>query len=187
MKIDPRFKIEKAASKDDSRPVLMKVHLDAEKQRLEATDSYVLAVVPVELGENDDATSGFIPHAALALARKAKYNPEPITVTADQVAVCVDDATTTFERDNEGQFPNVDQLFDIDPPHHDELKIGIDPWKLVQAAEALGATRTRGVVHLSFTPSREDSRKLDALRPLLVTVPGEPEAKAIVMPVRING
>lgn len=58
----------KAASRDKSRPVLTCVYLDVDRAELQATDSYCLASVPVEVEEGD--VSGLIAPEAIAALRE---------------------------------------------------------------------------------------------------------------------
>ena len=60
-----KFRIEKTASRDETRPSLNCVYLDVDNSVLVATDGYGMAVIPVtELGLDDE--SGLIPSEAIA-------------------------------------------------------------------------------------------------------------------------
>lgn len=70
MKLDPRYKVETIAANSD-RPTLQHVLFTnwQDKPVAVATDGYVLAVVPVEM--NDDDVPGLVDYEILRAARKA--------------------------------------------------------------------------------------------------------------------
>jgi hypothetical protein len=179
MQLDPAFKIEKACSSDQSRPVLSCAYLDAGEGKLVATDSYALAVVPVELEEGD--TSGLVPAAAFQAWRKASTRTVPAGFSANgAVEVSGPDGSSSFVRP-EGQFPRWAELVGTprDGGTGEELQpiaeFGIDAGLLARLAEAIGAGKHGHVRVKVYSP----------LRPIRVeSMSGE--GFGIVMPVRVK-
>lgn len=52
MKINKHYKLDKAVSTDEMRPILQKIYID--ENVAVATDSKIMAIVPVELNEEDE-------------------------------------------------------------------------------------------------------------------------------------
>lgn len=67
MRIDKKYKIEKACSKDPVRSHLQHPWLNQESGVLCATDGHKLAVVPIERHDND--VSGYVPCQAISAAK----------------------------------------------------------------------------------------------------------------------
>lgn len=177
-----RPEVERAASKDAARPRLARPQLDAERSVLEATNSYMLVSVPVELDEGD--TSGPIEPEALKAQRKAsKYDPASLACDGS-VRLETVDGTQEWPRPDLGQWPNVPQLV---PTAFSAFSIGLNPTFLLELAKALGDPEN---VRIEFAMSREDVddgndwiRPSD-LRPMRVTVPRGGESFGILMPIR---
>jgi hypothetical protein len=176
------------ASKDQSRPVLTYVHLDVENSRVVVTDSYMLAVFPVDLDEGD--TTGPIPLDALKASRKPpnKYADSRILVNGDarvvQVAadgVAGEPYLTVPRHTGEYQFPDVDRLI----PDDDKLatfEIAFNAELLAKLAKGMGTD----VVKFRFVADEDGNPS--ALKPIVVT-PGnleihEDNPHGILMPVR---
>jgi DNA polymerase III sliding clamp (beta) subunit (PCNA family) len=183
-------KVEKAASKDSTRPVLQHLYLragkDAGEGTLEATDSYMLVRVPVTMEDGD--TEGFLPASALTEARKAadRYTSEVHVGANGSIEYGTKDGgTVTLARPEPGKFPDTAQLF---PGELSTFEVGVNPKLLLAAAEAMGCETIR----LSFARKRESSIECDSdpLRPITVRPLNgttSPDAVAIVMPIRIAG
>lgn len=165
------------------RPILSNVHLNAEKGTLEATDSYMAVVIPVEVEEGDE--SGLIPPNALKAQRKAsKRSNASLRVNGD-IHLSSPEREQSWVKPTEGQFfPDLEL---ITPDEWSSFRIRLDPEKLLNLAKALGADHTvtlefalqRGKVEgegTGFYPSN--------LRPIRVTS-GLENAYGILMPVRI--
>ena len=128
MRLDPAFKIEKACSADKSRPVLTSCYLDAEASVLVATDSYQLAVVPVEVEDGD--VSGLVPAAALSAWRKASTRSIPAGLSANgSVEVRGSEQSASFPRPD-GQFPDYGRLCQPPAPNVEGDGAGFFPASL---------------------------------------------------------
>lgn len=177
-----RPEVERAASKDAARPRLARPQLDAERSVLEATNSYMLVSVPVELDEGD--TSGPIEPEALKAQRKAsKYDPASLACNGS-VRLETVDGTQEWPRPDLGQWPNAPQLV---PTAFSSFSIGLNPTFLLELAKALGDPES---VRIEFASTREvdvDGEPYGLasdLRPMRVTVPRGGESFGILMPIR---
>ncbi len=106
-------KVARAASRDESRPVLtgILVHFEGDRLIMAATDSYRLAVKETELEESGPALDAIIPARALQeLARLAGgANEVQLGVHENYVIFNAGDVWLTSRR-IDGQFPNYKQL-----------------------------------------------------------------------------
>jgi DNA polymerase-3 subunit beta len=105
--------VSRAASRDESRPVLtgILVRLEAGKLVMAATDSYRLSVKETALGDGAPDFEAIVPARALGeLARIAQTGEEiEMGLHENQVVFLVDGVTLTSRR-IDGQFPNYRQL-----------------------------------------------------------------------------
>jgi DNA polymerase-3 subunit beta len=108
--------VSRAASSDESRPVLtgVKVQVSSERLTMVATDSYRLSVRDIAISTDlAEAVEAIVPARALdELARIADASPAAsiaVGVEAGQVLFGVDETWVTARR-IEGQFPNHQQL-----------------------------------------------------------------------------
>jgi DNA polymerase-3 subunit beta len=105
--------VSRAASRDESRPVLtgILVRLEAGKLVMAATDSYRLSVKETALGDGAPDFEAIVPARALGeLARIAQTGEEiEMGLHENQVVFLVDGVTLT-SRHIDGQFPNYRQL-----------------------------------------------------------------------------
>lgn len=173
---------ERVASKDASRPVLSKVHLDADRKegaQVVVTDSYMLARFPVELDEGD--TSGPIPVEALKASRKppTKYGGDVAIRANSHVEVAQGEtAYMTLPREElDYTFPNADQLI---PSNLAEFRVGLDAAKLHALAKALGDE----TVILHFVADADGNPRGN--RVVYVTTTHDPKgesADGILMPI----
>jgi len=183
-------KIEKIASRDESRPVLTSLYLRIVEKKsgrgrnrkverqgfLEATDSYKAIRVPVDL--SDDDVEGFVPVEAITRARQRKL--EEIKANT---GVRVGDVV--FDRPTPGTWPVLAEIFDTE-----ELvfSVGLNAAFLKDLAEGLGADHVRiefqGVV-VTTPGGKRRGIEPNALKPYRVTPlgGGSPDAEAILMPV----
>lgn len=144
----PEGKIEKAASKDQSRPALCSAYLKirGEEAFLEATNSYIAARLPVDSTEDD--TEGFIPLEAVLEARKIRAGE--IQVTPEMVRVSMGKRAVEWERESYGKWPDFDSLI----PEEGETTIAFNVGQLADLAAALGTE----VVRLTVTGLYEKIR-----------------------------
>lgn len=108
--------VSRAASQDESRPVLtgVKVQISSESLTMVATDSYRLSVKDTALTTDlADVAEAIIPARALdELVRIAEASPAAVLavgIEANQILFGIDEAWVTARR-IEGQFPNHNQL-----------------------------------------------------------------------------
>ena len=150
MKLPPSGRVEAAVATDRSRPVLTRVFLRIVETKtgrgrnrkvtregwLEATDSYVLAQVPVEL--DDDDTEGMIPVEALV---EARTTPTRELAVDGEIRIQGYGKLTTFPRPEMGKFPDTERLFSTeDSP---VASVGLNAKFLAKLAEALGTDTVR--------------------------------------------
>lgn len=187
---------ELVASKDASRPVLTRVHLNAEQSVVEVTDSYMLARFPVELDEGD--TSGPIPVDALKAARKPpnKYRDVSIALNGNaevrqygENPAEPDTPYLTVPRDVEPyQFPDTLRLI---PENLSEFEIGLDAGLLYRLAKAMGNERVR--IRFTNNPATGDGNGNfgpSNLRPYVVRPAdaySDDDPIGLLMPIRLAG
>lgn len=141
-------KIEQAASRDDSRPVLTRPWLLVDKPkkgqaptsgRVVACDSYILAVVPVEFNDQEKPAQGAIEGKVFAEGRKhEKRFSESVQLLADKTTVLGSEATFPPPDPNVGQYPDVDRLM----PAEDAIShfhVGLNATLLKRLADSLGS------------------------------------------------
>jgi len=181
----PKAEIEKATSGDDMRPVLCEPYLRREgkgkKQRayLYATDSYILARLPVEV--EDDEPDGFVPTEVLKEARPRRGDPlgAQVTLTEDKAIVERNGRRLEVDRSKaDVAFPDCAALIK-GAEKRQEFSVTLNVDYLHDAAKALGARQIR----LSFIEG--DEKRPSTLQPVIV----EPVYKhddriALVMPIR---
>jgi DNA polymerase-3 subunit beta len=106
-------KVARAASRDESRPVLtgILVRFDGDKLTMAATDSYRLSVKETALGESGPELDAIIPARALQELARLAAGAETVRlgVHENHVIFGVDDVWLTSRR-IDGQFPNYSQL-----------------------------------------------------------------------------
>jgi hypothetical protein len=196
MIVPAKCKLEKVVSKDQTRPVLASAYLrvvepatEAEPGSgyLEATDSFKLARVPVELEVGD--VEGFIPPAALIEARKA----DRLTPRLEANGTCDVPGGPSFPRPEPGQPVNVDQLLPVEDDLH-SFEVGLSPKLLLELAQGMGA---EGGVRLRFckgrgaeswTPDNPESEP-STRRPIVVRPLGSsdvPDAVGLLMPIKLG-
>lgn len=147
-----QFRIEKAASKDETRPILTHVFLDAVNGVMVATDGLAMAVVPVELSF-DDAT-GLIPVEAIAIARNDQGKRDHAEISANGlVSVKLRGKRAEFERlDPEAGFPGWMQL--LNRRKKPVLTFALNPKTLLQVTDALGGGAVKIEVFAPGEPAR---------------------------------
>lgn len=173
------YQIWEAASTDEGRPVLCHVRLNVEKERLEATNSYFLAVVPCMIEDGDE--TGLIPWKALKAAARAY--PKPSDGMSASLAVGTKTATlvdrekvTTIWPLLDGPFPNVDDLLkrNVETMEHPH---GYNPEFFHKIGKAVGsAGKGSPAMTIHFSSPLKASK-----------VEGRGDAFGILMPVRVSG
>ena len=105
--------VSRAASRDESRPVLtgILVHFEAGKLVMAATDSYRLSVKETAIGEGAPDFEAIVPARALGELARVASSGEQIEfgLHENQIVFQVDGVTLTSRR-IDGQFPNYRQL-----------------------------------------------------------------------------
>jgi DNA polymerase III subunit beta len=139
--------VSRAASRDESRPVLtgILVRFEAGKLVMAATDSYRLSVKETEIGEGAPDFEAIVPARALGeLARVASSGERiELGLHENQIVFQVDGVTLTSRR-IDGQFPNYRQL----------LPESFEHVVTVPRAELLDVVRRTGVIVQRNSPLR---------------------------------
>ena len=139
-------RVSRAASRDESRPVLTGILVRFEGQTLvmAATDSYRMAVRETELAEPGPDLDAIIPARALTeLARIATGDAVELGVQENHVVFGTGDAWLTTRR-IDGQFPNYAQL------RPDSFEVEVE----LPREELLGVVRRAGVMVQRNSPLR---------------------------------
>lgn len=182
--------VAKVCGKDASRPVLMACYLDADRAVLEATDSYKLVSVPVEVAEGD--VSGLIPAAAVAALVKTcgKRSPGGILDCSDAGRVSLADGSGVFQTwpRPDGQWPDIPRLIPAEDARSG-FQVRLNAKLLLELAQGLGGED----VTLTFTRSgdHEEGEGVGyfpaALRPIVVHNGSVDHGVGVLMPIRIAG
>src|SRR5919109_1825537 len=124
-------KVARAASRDESRPVLtgILVRFEGDKLTMAATDSYRLSVKETALGESGPELDAIIPARALQELSRLAAGAATVSlgVHENHVIFGVGDVWLTSRR-IDGQFPNYNQLL----PEAFELEVAIDRVPLLE-------------------------------------------------------
>ncbi len=111
--LETAARVSRAASRDESRPVLtgILVRFEGEKLAMAATDSYRLAVKETSMGSSGPELDAIVPARALGELTRITQGGEglEIGVLENQVIFTTDGVLLTTRR-IEGQFPNYRQL-----------------------------------------------------------------------------
>lgn len=190
-----KCKPSKVLSKDKTRPRLTAAYLRnaGDGMRLEVTDSYRLAVIPVE-GDTSTCSEGYIGADALKAIEKGTTNRHVDFVANGTVDVFPGDGSAVkFDRPDPGDYPNIEQLLG-DPPAA-TFKVGINAKFLHELAQALGNAEG---VELTFDADRihpgagSSYARAIGVRPLSSVVNcvsragGDDEPRGLIMPIRVN-
>ena len=135
-------KVSRAASRDESRPVLtgILVRFEGESLIMAATDSYRLAVKETGLSERGPELDAIVPARALAeLSRIATGSSElELGVQENQVIFATDGVLLTTRR-IEGQFPNYRQLL----PESFEYEVAMPREELLEVVRRVSVMAQR--------------------------------------------
>lgn len=138
MKIDKRYKIERATSEDPTRFALGNVHIAEDGAHLVATTGSILARVPVTMEEGDRIDSASLPPVVLTVARQLGRARDEASIKLGEAFGLADGSTRPRPTPDEaGRFPQYSQIIPKDPAivH----SVTINPRALRDLCEAIGA------------------------------------------------
>ncbi len=140
---------------------------------LHASDSYI--AVSINVPVDDDETEGIVPLAALAFAKTLQNLTADVRLIGDRAVVFASGREqASFPRGNiSGKYPDMATII---PNGEVAVVFGLNPRLLMDAAYALGVADTQGL--------RIEIR--EPMKPLCVSVLGDPDKTAIVMPIRLS-
>ena len=169
MKVNPKYKLHQIVSKDELRQAILNINLRStpEGAVLEATDGYVLAIVPAEVTEQDSA--GLITPEAYAGAISSKSKELEVLELGlewdgSKGIRCVQ------IRPTEHKFPEDTERFFGEPR---VFKASFNPTLLVKLAQALGSPDD---ITLEFPENKK--------RNILVTTHKDDQVRGLLMPIR---
>lgn len=175
-----KFKPELCLGKDPARPQLEHCYLDTANgaQRLVATDGIRMIVVRVapEPGDTAGRVTTDALQSARTVAKKTRNEQATIALNGTQKT---DAAEFVRPDDKKFPFPPVDAVL-VDAPtkgQADTLTIGLNAQLLHEIAKALGAKN--GEIEITLRPGADRV-------PLRITDPYEPDAFAVLMPMRVK-
>jgi DNA polymerase-3 subunit beta len=135
-------KVARAASRDESRPVLtgILVQFEGNKLTMAATDSYRLSVKETELGETGPELDAIIPARALQELTRLAAGADTVTlgVQENHVVFGAGDVLLTTRR-IDGQFPNYKQLL----PEAFEVEVSTPRIPLLEVIRRAGVMAQR--------------------------------------------
>jgi DNA polymerase III subunit beta len=148
--LDTVQRVARAASRDESRPVLtgILVRFEGSTLTMAATDSYRLSVKETELSSSGPELEAIIP--ARALAELARLGPESDTIQLgahDNYVVFGAGETWLTSRRIDGQFPNIKQLL----PETFEAEVDLPRGELLDVVRRAAVLAQRSPLRLSFT------------------------------------
>jgi DNA polymerase III sliding clamp (beta) subunit (PCNA family) len=132
MQIEKKYKIEKCASTDESRPSLQNIYIS--RRHAMSTNGRILAIVPVQVQE-DDETGWLSPDALKHARRVSAKGLENIKIVLNGAQVLPDG--TIMNRPKGENPPHIFRL--LKQAHSNrEYRIGINAHYLIDLADALG-------------------------------------------------
>jgi DNA polymerase-3 subunit beta len=144
--------VSRAASKDETRPVLTGVLTIVEPRSLKmvATDSYRLAVREVEIEGPDEPIEVVIPNKAVDEIPRLAGSSETVSLGVAENQVVFEFGTTIFvSRKIDGKFPNYSQLI----PTESETKAVVDREELLEAVKRVSILAQHNVpLRVSIKP-----------------------------------
>jgi len=177
------------ASRDASRPVLSKVHLNVDASEVWVTDSYMAARFPVDLDDGD--TPGPIPVDTLKASRKPpdKRFATAILVNGDAQVVqgipsdgdYLAPYLTVPRESSEYTFPNLEQMF---PDNVATFEIGLDAVRLAKLAKAMGSDGVR--IRFTAVGGTLEPAPLGPILVSPITGYGDDAPRALLMPIRLK-
>ena len=165
MKLDKKYKPEKALGKEGR---FQTEHAKLDGSNLIATDGRILAVIPVEVGEND--RDGLIPKVALTGCRKGLKGRQVPTLICGE-AITLEAQGIRVYPPADDKFPNWEKVIKELDGHQEAVgEITLNARLLYNLAQALGTESVRLTFHGDARPVRADA------------VDGE--AYGVIMPLR---
>ena len=178
MKIPKQCKMEKVASKDKTREVLNYVLIDTQdgKSNAVATDGKMMAIVPVELCDGDDASAErLLPVKALTEARKQAKQAKESTIGLNGAAHMPDGTSFSVPAHMAAtKYPNYRA---VNKPAKEYKTVCFNAKALYELSQAIGAVGDKVTLQI---PIGED-----VFGPLVIEEKTT-GAKGILMPVREN-
>lgn len=147
MKYDPTVKPETFVSKDATRPHMTRVQLDADAQKLVATDGHRMIVTPI--ADCADDHSGPIDAAVLVAARKSARKSEP-TLAANG-CIKLPDGTTYVRPGDASDFPPWQRVMPKDDSDV-KAKVGVNAKYLASIFAAVGDRQVTMLVRGELDP-----------------------------------
>jgi DNA polymerase III subunit beta len=145
--------VTKAASRDEARPILTGVLLEAgtDKLTFAATDSYRLAIRELAWKGPTDALKRVVPARALQEAARAAEGEDDVAIALGESQVTVQGKERRLtSRLIEGEFPNWRQLVPEDQPNH----LTVDREAFLEAVRRVGILAQQGTpVRLELGPA----------------------------------
>ena len=164
MKLDKKHKPEKALGKEGRFQV---EHAKLDGSNLIATDGRILAVIPVEVGEND--RDGLIPKDALTGCRKGLKGRQVPTLICGE-AVTLHAQGIRMDRPAEDKFPPWEEVIPAEDEYEAVREIRLNARLLYNLAQALGTDE------LKLTFQGVGAVRADAI---------DGEAYGVIMPLRM--
>lgn len=181
MKIDKTSKLEKCAATSPTRYAMDVVYLDLQDKKhpvAVATDGKVLAVVPVELEDGDEA--GMIPIEALKEARRGAGRGDTARIEVNgTLRAWGKKGPVTYERPDDVPFPDWRAVTKHEAQTTDKsLRVCLNAKLLLNLAQALGSDS----VELRFQPFDTDNGQVCPMdvRPVQG---GVHDAHGVIMPI----
>lgn len=162
----PNAEIEKACATKDVRSYLNQPWLDVENKRLVATDGHIMAVHPVELG--DDDTTGPVTLEAIKAARKTSGNAIIVNGRLEIEGVA------SFPRPDVGRYAQYEKVIPKKPDREPDL--AIDANLLLNLAKALNGKGQKPQGIMLWLPKKYGSA---------IYAQGKSDAVGVIMPMKI--
>ena len=178
MKIQKQCKIEKAASKDATREILNYILIDTQdgKSNAVATDGKMMAIVPVELCDGDDAgAERLLPVKALTEARKQAKQAKESTIGLNGAAHMPDGMSFSVpEYMAATKYPNYRA---VSKPAKEYKTVCFNAKALYELSQAIGAVGDKVTLQIPIGD--------DVFGPLVIEEKTT-GARGILMPIREN-
>lgn len=170
----PNTEIERAAADGDIRAYLNHVHLNVEQKHVVATDGHILAVVPVEVDEED--TTGPISIDAIKHARKGPKKSDATIIANGEQRIPL--MGMTLARPNDGTFPDYNMC--LGRVSKSGLSLSFDAGLLFELARALNRRDSKNLGVRLDLPSHCSGG-------IAVTPADGPEgAHGVIMPMHLD-
>tara|TARA_R110002020_G_C16090954_1_gene757888 strand:+ start:108 stop:674 length:567 start_codon:yes stop_codon:yes gene_type:complete len=186
MKIDKKYKLEKIVTKDESREALLHIYIDGEAQKAIATNGQAMAIVPVELSEDDSIEKEkLLPAKALTAARKIGGKRIAESEIALNGSVTLSNGESMPYPGNQGEknqyqikYPNYKAVI---PNPTETGEIHFNPKLLWELCQAIGAENSVTLRIAMQWDGEKGNHKIDPLQPI-EAIKGK--GKGVLMPMR---